>query len=285
MDTTLDIILSNSDPNKAVNVSYNSPEPISILLQRIYATLRSGGTFISRHDLFLNSIRLENHNQTMNHYRIFGYTLTYRAIPAHLPDQDRGRGLSASSYYRVSEGSFLHLFLPRPSIVIFPEIVLTDDSVAYFGIYKIHFSGDAPPGRVPTNGANVKCACKCTYAHKVIYQKGLGTFELSRFTSIWKNVQTADCYHMVNADDDGTIWRRLVMSGGLNHCGICTICLEPLQEVEALKCGHRFHAACIERWKESYPICLYSRYLSADTIAEVTNAVGEDTSTAAEREE
>ncbi|KAF9329434.1 hypothetical protein BGZ91_000566, partial [Linnemannia elongata] len=81
MAATLDIIVAKSGPNDTIKVRYKQDEPIFFLLKRIHTWLGTNETSIERQDLFLNGIKLEDHNQTMDHYRIFGNTLTYRAIP------------------------------------------------------------------------------------------------------------------------------------------------------------------------------------------------------------
>ncbi|KAF9295097.1 hypothetical protein BGZ88_002778 [Linnemannia elongata] len=80
MRGSLDIIIANKGPDDTINVRYKPDEPISFLLKRIHAQLGTNETSIFRQDLFLSGMKLKDHNKTMAHYRIFGNTLTYRAI-------------------------------------------------------------------------------------------------------------------------------------------------------------------------------------------------------------
>lgn len=81
MAATLDIIIANSDPNDSINVRHKPSEPIFFLLKRIHARFGTNESSVSRQELFLNGMRLKDYNQTMEYYRIFGNTLTYRPIP------------------------------------------------------------------------------------------------------------------------------------------------------------------------------------------------------------
>lgn len=91
MAATLDIIIAKSGPADTINVRYKPDEPIFFLLKRIHALLGTNEATILRQDLFLNGVNLKDHNQTMDHYRIFGNTLTYRAVP-FIPPPVRAEG-------------------------------------------------------------------------------------------------------------------------------------------------------------------------------------------------
>ncbi|KAG0315293.1 hypothetical protein BGZ97_008397 [Linnemannia gamsii] len=87
MVTTLDIIIANSGPDDAIAVPYKHDEPLSFLLKRIHEILRTDQRTVYRQDLFLCGVRLKDHSRTMAYYRIFGNTLTYRAVLAHIQGQ------------------------------------------------------------------------------------------------------------------------------------------------------------------------------------------------------
>ncbi|KAF9148488.1 hypothetical protein BG015_009784 [Linnemannia schmuckeri] len=335
MAATLDIIIAKSGPNDTINVRYKPDEPILFLLKRIHAILGTDDTSILRQDLFLNGMELKDHNRTMDYYSVFGHALTYRAtlrpvrgqgeidiyIKTHwqsrhivLPSgcdnpcsQDPEQRLLLADKqledertlvsYGIKQGTTLRLILRLRGGGTLPGIVFADVSDA-FGIRKIRFSHDAPPGRIATAGINVECECKCTPTHRVICKKNFSTLEISRamlicpncgksedikpitvgfmeckyrfhgikasgeqYTSDWSDVTADDYYHLFNPDNK-IHWRRLVIeSAGLNHYDECAICLEKLQLTKALDCGHRFHPACFKQWKGTCPSCHYNKHL------------------------
>lgn len=80
MPALLEIIIANSGPSKTIYFPYKPHDSISFLLQRILATAHTKGTRITRQDLFLNGRCLKDHTKTLTYYRIYGRTLTYRAV-------------------------------------------------------------------------------------------------------------------------------------------------------------------------------------------------------------
>ncbi|KAF9352955.1 hypothetical protein BGX34_011892 [Mortierella sp. NVP85] len=75
---TLDVLIAN-DPGKVVTVPYKNEEPIFFLLQRISNSLQENSTRIGRRDLFVNGIHAEDPRYSIEKYRIYGNTLTYRS--------------------------------------------------------------------------------------------------------------------------------------------------------------------------------------------------------------
>lgn len=80
MVTTLDVIISNN-PGQHVTVPYKDTQPIFFILERIRSQLGTKEEDIYRQELYINGKRLDDLQQTIAHYRIFGRTLTYRARP------------------------------------------------------------------------------------------------------------------------------------------------------------------------------------------------------------
>ncbi|KAG0313191.1 hypothetical protein BGZ97_010427 [Linnemannia gamsii] len=78
MAPKLDVIIANSGHRDTINIPYRPDEPIFFLLKRIYIKLKIGNKPVNgQDDLFLNGRKLEDRNQTMEYYRIFGHTLTF----------------------------------------------------------------------------------------------------------------------------------------------------------------------------------------------------------------
>ncbi|KAG0274080.1 hypothetical protein BGZ96_004537 [Linnemannia gamsii] len=204
-------------------------------------------------------------------------------------------------YYGIAHGSTLHLTLSQPNdATTLPETVFLVDLGDTLGVRKAQLSTCAIQGRAASPGANVECKCKCTPAHRVICQKALGTLEIpkasfvcpncnssdnifpvavgfwkckyrfhgidafrgSQITSEWKEVKGEDCYHLVGANIDTNAWSRLVIETvSLIHGDTCTICVQPSQMLNLLKCGHRFHIGCMMKWKSCCPNCLLNPHL------------------------
>ncbi|KAG0283091.1 hypothetical protein BGZ96_012541 [Linnemannia gamsii] len=358
MSLTLDIIIAQSGPRNTLKVSYKTNEPISVLLERIRAVLRYDESSMDRQNLFINGMKLKDHNLSMEYYRIFGRILTYRTVRGNIKGEDRllinialptgehttllcqtesagtsvedvkhliqewaeispvhqrltyaGRQLEDSRslrYYDITEGSTLRLTMTPPlrsHLTLLAGVVFEDGLGDSLGTRTVHFSNDAPKGRVVTNGANIECRCKCTPTHRVICQRSLGTLEVvkdtffcpncgksdkispiavgflkckyrfhgikasngEQSTSGWEEVKAYNCYHLIGVDNSRTSWRRIVVETvDLHHKDICTICLQPLQLCETRICGHRFHVGCITKWKGPCPNCVYNQNLIAD---------------------
>ncbi|KAG2219725.1 hypothetical protein INT45_006057 [Circinella minor] len=148
-------------------------------------------------------------------------------------------------------------------------------------------------------GTNIEIECECTPSHRVIYNKGIGIYELgnsftqcpnchrtnvkpitvgfakcqyrihgvkedgTEFKSDWKEVTDKDAYQRYDPSDQVS-WKRLgIESKDLNaqtKDPSCTICLEDVVFMKtSLPCGHQFHTSCISRWKLTCPNCRASR--------------------------
>ncbi|KAF9143362.1 hypothetical protein BG015_000454 [Linnemannia schmuckeri] len=212
-------------------------------------------------------------------------------------------------FYGLSEGSSLQLVMPLPTNGAHPGIVFVDGMPDYHGLRKIRFSQGAPRGRVASTGVNVECLCKCTPTHRVIVQKGLGIFEITKTTLIcpncgqsdkitpisfgylkckyrfhalaahegrqlstaWIKVATDNCYDLV-PDTMGqiSIFRRWVVEAvGLNEWDPCTICLHPLALPVTLACGHQFHPGCKKLWNGFCPNCEHNKCLITDAVCRI----------------
>ncbi|KAF9919847.1 hypothetical protein FBU30_010464 [Linnemannia zychae] len=79
MASTLDVIIANSD-SQVVNVPYKDSEAVFFILERIRSQLGIQPEKVKRHDLYINGKRIQNHQESIDYYRIFGHTLTYRAL-------------------------------------------------------------------------------------------------------------------------------------------------------------------------------------------------------------
>ncbi|KAK5805596.1 hypothetical protein F5H01DRAFT_354017 [Linnemannia elongata] len=80
MAATLDVIIADK-PGQHVTVPYKDTQPIFFLLERIRSQLGTKEEDIGRQDLYINGRRLEDLQQTIAYYRIFGRTLTYKDRP------------------------------------------------------------------------------------------------------------------------------------------------------------------------------------------------------------
>jgi hypothetical protein len=355
MTPRLEIMLANTGPDNIITVPYKPKEPISSLIERIQATFSTSDSSTTRKDLFLNGQRLKDHTQTMDYYRIFGRTLTYRVLSAPSEEDDiisfrvatpTGKIIHLTywadtlvedikeliqitedivtddqqlfyagiqlednrelSFYKVIEGSTVHLSLPLQKNFTLPGILFLDNlGVSTLGERKIRFSRNASRGRVPTIGANVECECYCTPITRVICQKNLGTLEIAnshfvcpncsnsdkikpktvgflnckvrvhrirsidgeQHTTEWMEVRGDDCYFLAGANIGNVTRRRLIYETiSLNHRPTCTICLKVPEFFKTLPCGHRFHVGCIRKWKGVCPNCQYNRHLIFDSV-------------------
>ncbi|KAF9902632.1 hypothetical protein EC991_004728 [Linnemannia zychae] len=79
MAATLDIIISNNE-TKNISVPYMDTEPTFFILERIRSKLGTKTEDIKRQDLYLNGKRIFDLQKSVDYYRIFGRTLTYRAL-------------------------------------------------------------------------------------------------------------------------------------------------------------------------------------------------------------
>ncbi|KAG0003449.1 hypothetical protein BGZ79_000846 [Entomortierella chlamydospora] len=286
MPATLDILIA-SEPGKSVSIPYKAEEPIFFLIQRISNQLGENTNNSLWRRLYVNGMYIEEEQQSIENYRIFGNVFTYlssgnNGIP---PDQQRFvfAGVQLKEHrtfqdYRIAKESVIHLILRlEGGGAVLPSVTFSDVSDAA-GVRKYEFSDSAPPGRVVYPGTNIECSCECTKGYRVICPKYRGVIELSKerftcpncdessrivpvtvgfseckyrfhgikangeqYTSDWKEVKPEDCYQLFSPGNQIT-WKRLVIeSAGLEDCGDCTICLEPMQNIEALGCGHRFH--------------------------------------------
>ncbi|KAF9154469.1 hypothetical protein BG015_000877 [Linnemannia schmuckeri] len=75
----LNIIIANSNI-KSVNVPFKDTEPVYYILERIRLKLGTKKEDIKRQDLFVNGKLIEDQQKSIGYYRIFGRTLTYRAL-------------------------------------------------------------------------------------------------------------------------------------------------------------------------------------------------------------
>ncbi|KAK3830699.1 MAG: hypothetical protein J3R72DRAFT_455498 [Linnemannia gamsii] len=87
MVAQLDVLFANN-PGQSVSVPFKLEEPVFLLIQRIRSKLGVDEATIRRQDLSLNGVLLDNLKQTMAYYRIFGRTLTYKAV--YLPVKVEG---------------------------------------------------------------------------------------------------------------------------------------------------------------------------------------------------
>ncbi|KAF9124298.1 hypothetical protein BGW39_008313 [Mortierella sp. 14UC] len=73
----LDIILADH-PGESIQVTYKLIEPIANMLDRIRVLLGINTEDLRIQNLFVNGRRIEDHQRTIDHYRIFGHIFTYR---------------------------------------------------------------------------------------------------------------------------------------------------------------------------------------------------------------
>jgi hypothetical protein len=102
MSLTLQVIIAQSNPEDTLEISYEPNESISVILQRIRAILRYDEASIDRQNLFLNGMQIKDHNQSMEYYRIFGRTFTYRTV----------RGIA-----RGENRCFVNIVLPAGEVI------------------------------------------------------------------------------------------------------------------------------------------------------------------------
>ncbi|KAG0361826.1 hypothetical protein BGX24_005268, partial [Mortierella sp. AD032] len=79
MSARLDVIVADSE-TRTVNVPYKDTEPVFFVLERIRSQLGTKTEDLKRQDLYINGKRILDQEKSMGHYRIFGRTLTYRAL-------------------------------------------------------------------------------------------------------------------------------------------------------------------------------------------------------------
>ncbi|KAG0242841.1 hypothetical protein BGX31_011504 [Mortierella sp. GBA43] len=79
MADTLDILIA-SKPGKTVTVPYDIYEPIFFLIQRIARELHEKDHDIQQRNLYMNGILLDDQQESISRYRVFGTVLTYQAI-------------------------------------------------------------------------------------------------------------------------------------------------------------------------------------------------------------
>ncbi|KAK3830698.1 MAG: hypothetical protein J3R72DRAFT_455497 [Linnemannia gamsii] len=111
MVAKLDIIIANS-PGQSVTVPYKLEEPVFFLLQRIRAKLGADEATVRKQALSLNGVLLDNLEQTMAYYRIFGRTLTYKAV--YLPVKVEG---DMTIFVKTLTGKVLEVYV-RPEMTI-----------------------------------------------------------------------------------------------------------------------------------------------------------------------
>ncbi|KAK3806730.1 MAG: ubiquitin-related domain-containing protein [Benniella sp.] len=76
---TLDILLANQ-PGKSIAIPYNDDELISTLIQRISRHLDEDDADIHERDLYINAIRIKDHDKIISQYRVFGNCFTYHPL-------------------------------------------------------------------------------------------------------------------------------------------------------------------------------------------------------------
>ncbi|OAQ22974.1 hypothetical protein K457DRAFT_1885322 [Linnemannia elongata AG-77] len=76
----LDIIIANNSNTKSVNVPFKDTEPVYYILERVRSKLGASKEDITRQDLYVNGKLIEDQQKSIGYYRIFGRTLTYRAL-------------------------------------------------------------------------------------------------------------------------------------------------------------------------------------------------------------
>ncbi|KAF8942027.1 hypothetical protein BGZ47_006951 [Haplosporangium gracile] len=76
----LDIIIANNSDTKTVNVPFKDTEPVYYIIERIRSKLGTKQDTLSRQELYINGKLIEDQQKSIGYYRIFGRTLTYRAL-------------------------------------------------------------------------------------------------------------------------------------------------------------------------------------------------------------
>ncbi|KAG0314272.1 hypothetical protein BGZ97_009446 [Linnemannia gamsii] len=179
MTANLDVIIANNRDGQTVNVPYKDTEPVFYVLERIRSQIGINQEDIKRQDLYINGKRIQDYQKSMDYYRIFGNTLTYRA----LPDKDitlQVKCLDGQTRPIVCQSSitfqeFKHLYWQRYGVpphmarFIFQNRELRDGSLLHeFGIQddctlhlvvRLRGGGAVYPGMVfsdVSNSSNVR---------------------------------------------------------------------------------------------------------------------------------
>ncbi|KAG0319908.1 hypothetical protein BGZ99_004848 [Dissophora globulifera] len=98
MATKLEVFIADEPGTQSVSVPFQDDEPIFFLIERISDCLDEKCEEIERRDLYVGGIRLEDQQQTMATYRIFGNAVTYRAEKRQLK-RFFVRDLTGRTYY------------------------------------------------------------------------------------------------------------------------------------------------------------------------------------------
>jgi hypothetical protein len=199
------------------------------------------------------------------------------------------------SDYAISHKSKLHLVLRLRGGGYDDTPFMFTDVSNESSITKIQFAprDKVKEGRLVDKGTNVEILCNCT-PYQVISPKTYGLLDLqtdklkcpncsrndqnqaltigfveceyrihgikmdnSQYTSDWIRVEESDNYVLYDTKKAGvTTWKRLVIeSKKLGNMDLCTICLDTLNNITTIPCGHQFHANCISKWHMSCPNC------------------------------
>ncbi|KAG2219604.1 hypothetical protein INT45_004855 [Circinella minor] len=272
-------IPKNYDPDKRQKIS-TGPNPVKLFVRKL-----TGKTLPIFIDVTTESI--EELKRMIEYYE--GTPLDQQRLIFAGKQLEHKRLLRD---YHIRKGDKIHLVLRLLGgggmLTMFADV---SDSE---GIRRFTYSDDAPKGRTVINGTNIEVECKCTPTYRVIYNKGMGLYELgnsftqcpnchstnvkaitvgfascqyrihgvkedgTEFKSDWKKVSDEDAYQRYDPSDQ-VLWKRL----GIESKDIdeetegpcCTICLENIKDITTLPCSHQFHTSCISRWKLTCPNC------------------------------
>ncbi|KAG0319912.1 hypothetical protein BGZ99_004852 [Dissophora globulifera] len=173
MAPKLEVIIAGEPGNKSISVPFQDEEPIFFLMERISNCLHEKCEEIERRDLYVGGIRVEDLQQSMATYRIFGNAVTYRAekrIEASkgysIYDQRlifEGERLDCGKTvadYNLQDGSTIYLMFrlggggggPADGLM-FADVSDTKS------VRRRQLSKSGPPGRTVKPGANIECRC------------------------------------------------------------------------------------------------------------------------------
>ncbi|KAF9146252.1 hypothetical protein BGX30_002508 [Mortierella sp. GBA39] len=192
-------------------------EPAYYIFERVWSKLGTNKEDIKRQDLYVNGKIIEDQQKSIRHYRIFGRTLTYRALD-NVMFMIEVRTLTGRVYtfldchrnFRISDIKAIvdPLEKCRPELqrLIFVGTQLEDKKTLqsyninedttfhlfFTNVRSVEFLHRASPGRIASAETNVECNCACTPSHQVICAKKFGSLELADTTLVCPNCDRYD---------------------------------------------------------------------------------------------